>query len=466
MASITISNGEEFYRIEPSDLSSAEQDGFYRPLQRGLTIVGNREHLFEIPISNVPAAAASGYRDLLEKERQPYEQSVRTLPPRIKKRAATAAASTAAAADDEFLLIDELTKAEQEAEEARLQAEQELAGTEGWRWYVLWTRMWLEARREVLLRQLRGNSVSIIIHVAVFLLLASLVLVNEKEPEVMLTASTAVNDVVQEIIIEPEPLEITEPTETEESEAPPEASEAEMPMTEAVTPNFLAAVSGDAVKPPARPAKESGDGQDKPMKKSAVFGTKSSATDYVFVIDNSNSMTRGRFETALNELAIAVNALTPKQRFYVIFYSDTAYPMMHPRPVTQMVAANPRNKQQLFYWLQTVQLCLKTNGKEAIQAAFEMKPDVIYVLGDGAFTDGASRHFAKMPRTKTVLHTRGMEVDPKNAKEFALLAKAHGGNYKDVGVSPMGAQMAKRNPRPRNNTKTQVWGITLPPKKK
>ena len=176
-------------------------------------------------------------------------------------------------------------------------------------------------------------------------------------------------------------------------------------------------------------------------------------------------MTKGRFETALNELMIAVSALTPKQRFYVIFYSDTAYPMMHPRPATQMVPANSRNKQQLYYWLQTVQLCLKTNGKEAIQAAFAMKPDVMYVLGDGAFTDGAARHFASMPRTKTIVHTRGMEVNPKNAQQFEALAKAHGGNYKDVGVSPGGAQMAKQNPRPRNNSRGQIWGIKLPVKK-
>ena len=468
MKSVAISNGEEFYRIEPADLPSAEQDGFYRPIQHGLTIVGNRQHLFEIPISDVPAAKQGGYRDLLEKEREPAEQADARRPPRIKKLAATAGAAVSGIGGpgDNVLLVDELTKAEHEAEEARRQAEQELAAAEGWRWYALSARMWFDARHDFLLRHFRSNSVSIVVHVAVFLLLASLVLVSEEEPEVMLTASTVTSDVVQEIIIEPEPLEITEPTETEESEAPPEAAEIETPMTEAVTPDFLAAVSGDAIKPPAMPAKETGDGKEMPTKKSAVFGTKRSATDYVFVIDNSNSMTKGRFETALNELAVAINDLTPKQRFYVIFYSDTAYPMMHPRPVTQMVPATSSNKQQLYYWLQSVQLCLKTNGKEAIQAAFNMKPDVIYVLGDGAFTDGAAKHFANMPRTKTVLHTRGMEVSPQNAKEFERLAKSHGGDYKDVGVSPIGAQMAKRNPRPRNNSRTPVWGITLPSKKK
>ena len=470
MTSVTISNGEQFYQIDPVDLSRAEQKGFYRPVQRGLTIVGNDQHLFEIPVADLPAAQASGFTDLLAAERARLGQS-RQPPPKIQKIAPSAvtvgAVPASAASDADSLLIDGLSRAEQEEEEARLQAEQELAETEGWRWYVLATRMWLDARRETLVRHLRGNSISILIHVAVFLLMASLVFVNEKKPELMLTASKAVDEVVQEIIIDPEPLEITEPTETEQAEeAPPEASEVEMPMTEAVTTDFMAAVTGDAIKPPAVPSKEAGDGMEKPTKKSAVFGTKKSAVNYVFVIDNSNSMTKGRFETALNELAVAVNGLTPKQRFYVIFYSDTAYAMMHPRPVTQLVPATTRNKQQLFYWLQSVQLCLKTNGKEAIAMAFKMEPDVIYVLGDGAFTDKASQHFAAMPKTKTVLHTRGMEVSPKNAQQFEMLAKAHGGNYKDVGVSPIGAQMAKQNPRPRNNSRGQIWGITLPVRKK
>ena len=463
---VTVSNGQEFYRIESTDLPRAEHDGFYRPMQRGLTIVGNQNHLFEIPLSDLDAAKADGYLDLLECERQPRQQPTSSSLPRLRKVAPGAAVVENAPRDEGELLVHGLTQAEQEAEQARLEAEQKLAETEGWRWYVLATQMWIAERNEMLRRHFRGSGISIAIHVAIFLLLASLVLVNEKDPdEVVLMASPVTNEVVQEIIIEPEPLEITEPTETEQTESPPEAAEVEM-VAQPVMPNFMAAVSGDAVKPPAMPSKDPGEGKEMPSKKSAVFGTKRSATNYVFVIDNSNSMGGGRFETAINELMIAVDGLTPKQKFYVIFYSDTAYPMMHPRPVTQLVAATTRNKQQLYYWLQSIQLCLKTNGKEAIQAAFEMQPDVIYILGDGAFTDGASKHFSQMSRTKTVVHTRGMQVKEKDAKEFERLAKAHGGNYKDVGVTQVGLQMFKAGPRPRNNSRGQVWGIKLPIKKK
>ena len=186
--------------------------------------------------------------------------------------------------------------------------------------------------------------------------------------------------------------------------------------------------------------------------------------DYVFVIDNSNSMTKGRFETALNELLIAVGQLTAKQRFYVIFYSDTAYPLFHPRPAEDLVNATSRNKQRLRVWLDTVELCLKTNGKEAISAAFALDPDVIFVLGDGAFTDKASSFFASRPQKKIPLHTLGMEVKTSDSVAFQKLAKSNGGTYKDVGVAQGALAIAKRFPRQRNTTRGPVWGVKLKPK--
>lgn len=177
-------------------------------------------------------------------------------------------------------------------------------------------------------------------------------------------------------------------------------------------------------------------------------------------------MMRGRFETALNELLKAVGQLTARQRFYEIFYSDTAYPLFHPKPATELVNATGRNKQRLKLWLGTVQLCLKTNGKEAIAAAFALDPDVIFVLGDGAFTDKASAFFASRPQKKSPPHTLGMEVKDKDAAGFQKLAKSNGGTYKDVGVAEGALAIAKRFPRQRNTTRGDIWGVKLPLKPK
>ena len=46
--SITVSDGEAFYRIPVSDLEEACADGFYLPLIHNLTIVSNGEELFGV----------------------------------------------------------------------------------------------------------------------------------------------------------------------------------------------------------------------------------------------------------------------------------------------------------------------------------------------------------------------------------------------------------------------------------
>lgn len=200
--------------------------------------------------------------------------------------------------------------------------------------------------------------------------------------------------------------------------------------------------------------------------KAGFFGAKEVASRFVFVIDNSNSMTDGRFETALNELAKTITQLSPKQSYYVIFYSDTAYGLFFPRTVRNLIPATADNKKLTLYWLQTVQLCLKTNGAEAIQAAYQLNPDVIFVLGDGAFGDLNAIKAVMANRTaaqkKITLHALGMEVGQRAAQNFRFLSDSANGTYNDVGVHPQAATMARQNPRVKNNKRGPVWGIALP----
>ena len=468
---VTVSNGEEFFRIDSQDLDDALADGFHRPFEQGQTIVGNERYLFEIPLSDVKTAAGDGLQEVLVAERRHWNRQQRidgsgVTSERVASEGLPASTETnpTECVADASVLMAGLTQAEQEAERQQQVAQQLLDDTEGWRWYLLWTRMWLEARRQTIGSQLRGSGISAAVHVALLLILASWFMKVDDEPKgLLLSATPSTDQVIQEVIIDPTPLEITEPTESTESEAP---AEAEVVRTEPVaTPDFMAAVSGAAIKPPASPA-AAGTGKMRPTKKPSFFGRKVAAVNYVFVIDNSNSMTGGRFETALNELLVAVNQLTAKQRFYVIFYSDMAYPLFHPMAANGLVPATPRNKEKLRYWLDTVQLCLKTNGKEAISAAFALNPDVIFVLGDGAFTDRASKFFAAKPQTKIPLHTLGMEVKPKDAVAFRELAKTNGGTYKDVGVADGARLFAKQNPRPRNSVRGPIWGLKLNPQPK
>ena len=177
-------------------------------------------------------------------------------------------------------------------------------------------------------------------------------------------------------------------------------------------------------------------------------------------------MTKGRFHTALNELAKTVEQMTKDQYFYVIFFSDTAYPLFWPSPVSQLVPATRQNKERLHQWLYTVELCLHTRGEEAMQLALSLRPDAIYILGDGAFTDNTTTKLTQPHNRPTPIFTLGMEVPEKGKAQLTRIAKSNKGTYRLVAVAPGAAQAATQSPVKRNRTRGVVWGVKLPVQKK
>ena len=201
------------------------------------------------------------------------------------------------------------------------------------------------------------------------------------------------------------------------------------------------------------------------------FKSGTQANRIVYIVDNSNSMTGrtqadngyGRMETALIELAKSVESLDETQRFYIVFYSDTAYGLFHPYTERDYVKATTSNKLKVNQWLDTVECCLKTNGTEAFEIARSLKPQLIYLLGDGAFTDAAHQKIINRPIKGAVIEALGMNLKGSAAARFKAIAQAHGGGYRDVGITADGAEiLAKFGPRKRNNRKGPVWGIELP----
>ena len=65
---------------------------------------------------------------------------------------------------------------------------------------------------------------------------------------------------------------------------------------------------------------------------------------FVFVVDNSSSMKGGRLEAAIAELVRSVDALSPRQAFYVIFVSDQTYPMFYPQPAPDLCRPRRRTR--------------------------------------------------------------------------------------------------------------------------
>ena len=69
-----------------------------------------------------------------------------------------------------------------------------------------------------------------------------------------------------------------------------------------------------------------------------------------------------------------------------MFYSDQAYPMFYPQSVMEPLAATRENKDKLFAWLRTVELCSGGALLKAVEIAESLQPHAVYVLSDGDIT--------------------------------------------------------------------------------
>jgi hypothetical protein len=172
------------------------------------------------------------------------------------------------------------------------------------------------------------------------------------------------------------------------------------------------------------------------------FGTRSRGDRFVFVVDNSSSMKEGRLEAAIAELVRCIDALGPRQSFYVIFVSDQTYPMYYPQPAADLVAATPPNKQRLADWLQKVRLAGGKNREliTAMDKAAALRPHAVFLLWDGRIDDLTVRrdvitHLTRPNQWPFPVHTLGMgAMSAESEQNLAAIAQAQRGLYRRVDV--------------------------------
>ncbi|MFM9023871.1 MAG: hypothetical protein ACKON7_00770, partial [Planctomycetaceae bacterium] len=188
----------------------------------------------------------------------------------------------------------------------------------------------------------------------------------------------------------------------------------------------------------------------------------------------------GGFHMVLAAVAEAVDALQPDQSFFVIFYSDAAYPMFHPDRVESLQPATPQNKQRLRVWLGTVEMCEggAPGLREAVKIAKGLEVDVIYFLSDGDRFEVQKQIMMDADFGRTVVHTFGMQQNlldrrtglpnPKKAidqrecnQNLIDIALEHGGGFTEVHVPPEAVAMEQMRPIPKNDTRGPVWGTRL-----
>ena len=243
--------------------------------------------------------------------------------------------------------------------------------------------------------------------------------------------------------------------------------------------DMLAAVGGGAGESAAAGGGRGGGGGGGPAGAPTFFGRQGQGKSVCFVCDNSNSYRDGGFHAVIAEVARAVDALQPSQSFFVIFFSDTAYPMFHPDQIDTLQPATRDNKQRLQAWLGTVEMCTGGQGiHDAVKLATELGAEVVYFLSDGDHAASVVDRVTAADFGDTVVHTFGMQqnvfdkrtgaIDPGRVHEQQAwnqnlidIATAHGGTFTPVLVPPQAAALEQMRPIRKNRSRGAIWGLKL-----
>ena len=161
------------------------------------------------------------------------------------------------------------------------------------------------------------------------------------------------------------------------------------------------------------------------------FGIGGYGQTFVYVVDCSGSMNeRGKFERAIYELLHSIEQLAGDQRYFVIFYSDAAYPMDADEPVP----ANEDEFARTRSWVSHVHPDGGTNPLPALLFALSLRPDAIYFLSDGKFDPATTQEvrLKNRPRSQRIpIHTIAF-MERATEGLMRTIARNSGGEYRFV----------------------------------
>jgi hypothetical protein len=197
------------------------------------------------------------------------------------------------------------------------------------------------------------------------------------------------------------------------------------------------------------------------------FGQEIEGRRIVFVLDNSGSMQGGRLETVIAELLRCVDSLRDDQEFYVIFHSDSVYPLFYPDPVDRYIRPTPANKRTLARWLDTVELCLGDSVDEALAVAEMIQPDTVFLLSDGRIqSEKTLRYLLDSSRRNFPIHTFavGMGSSVAGRRNLADVAAANGGEFRESEIPEEMRNVARQELRPYHSERPgPIWGSHVKP---
>lgn len=152
------------------------------------------------------------------------------------------------------------------------------------------------------------------------------------------------------------------------------------------------------------------------------------AKKIVYVVDRSGSMTDSIMYVKY-ELKRSIRQLKPNQEFYVVFYSSGPAVEM---PSRKLVPATEANKQQAYEFIDSIVPVGQTDPKEALKRAFEVGPELVYLLTDGEFDKDVIPHIEKLNRGDTVTVNTICFIYTGGEAILQQIAQQNDGTYKYV----------------------------------
>ena len=166
------------------------------------------------------------------------------------------------------------------------------------------------------------------------------------------------------------------------------------------------------------------------------------AAKIVYVVDRSGSMTDS-IDFVKAELTRSVAELGEDVEFHVIFYSSGPPVEM---PTRRLVHATQRNKGLAYDFIDRIVPEGETDPSKALQRAFAVRPELIYLLTDGEFDRGIIDLVKRLNAGgRTRVFTIGfLYTQPGTTAEGVLkqIASQNGGEYKFVSEQDLASILA------------------------
>jgi len=158
------------------------------------------------------------------------------------------------------------------------------------------------------------------------------------------------------------------------------------------------------------------------------FNTGGNAYNVVYIVDRSASMIDS-MEPLKRELMRSIRDLQPMQKFHIIFFSS-GKPVEG--PAKDLTWATDRNKANYAEFINGIKSEGQTDPQWAVQRALQMRPDLIYLLTDGIFSEKIADKIVEWSKLHKVKINTIAYVWESGGSLLRRIAEQTGGVYRFV----------------------------------